>query len=120
MRVDKVCTLYGSADLDMAKVCPNFIKSHTCMKGTKGQVGSEERFDYKDGTFIEYKTLLNDVTEKYKASYEIMSTDIECFKGIEKVTDTWRCRPITFCGCPYMQALLDQEAERKCDCRMSH
>ena len=120
MRVDKCCALFSSPDLDMSKVCPNFVKSHTCMKGLKGQVGSEERLEYKDGTFIEFRTILNDSTEKYKATYEIMNTDIECFKGLDKVMDTYRCRPITFCGCPYLQALLDQEAERKCDCRLSH
>lgn len=120
MRADKCCALFSSPDLDMARVCPNFVKSHTCLKGTKGQVGSEERMDYHDGTFIEFKTVSCDNTEKYKCTYEIMGTNIECFKGIENITDTYRLRPITFCGCPFMQTLLDKEAIRKCDCRLAH
>lgn len=119
MRADKFWACFLSPTIDMARVYPNYIKSHTCIKGTKSMEGSHERFDYHDGTFITYKTHKID-NEMMMVTYEVLETNIECFKGIDKIMDTYKYAPVTFCGCPWKQAMLDQEAVMKGDCGMAH
>ena len=45
--------------------------------------------------------------------YEIIKTDISFLKDVEKVTHIFRFTPITYSGCPFEQALFDEESRRK-------
>ena len=45
------------SDISMASVAPMRIQSDSVLKGQKGQVGAQERYDMTDGTYLEFETV---------------------------------------------------------------
>jgi hypothetical protein len=109
LKADKFDKVFSSNSVDMSKMCPSFIKKHTLLGGVMGKEGAVERFEFKDELFMEIKTIKVNVL-KMKYVYEIMKTNLECYKGLEKVTEIVKIKPITFCGCPFIQAIIDIDA----------
>lgn len=104
--------LWFNPNFDLSRVIPSFIKSHEVLKGKKRSEGSVERIEYCDGTFSEFETKKSDEKE-LESMYEILKTDIPFLKDVEKVTHMFRFTPITFSGCPFEQALFDEESRKK-------
>lgn len=106
--------LFGHPDIPMSKVCPNKIQKCTILEGEKGQVGCKERYDMADGTFLEFTTtFVKSQDAKWKTKFTITDTSVPCFKDLVdcEFKDVFLCLPVTYCRCPWKQAIKDRQAK---------
>ena len=108
--------LFGSSKTEMANILPASVKSSQLLSGNKGEEGSKYRWEMTDGTFLEfelYKTKIKN--QKWKTKYHIMSSSIAIHQELladgSEMKDILSCQPITYCGCPFKQAILDRQAK---------
>lgn len=99
----------------LSAIVPGGIKCHTILSGNKGDVGAHERYDFVDGTYMEFEKTENKQTmNKWKFSFINRKTDVPLFMDMpagSEITDTFRVKPITYSGCPFTQAIADRQAK---------
>jgi hypothetical protein len=104
---DRLGEIIFSPKMDFSKMMPGVVKSQTVVKGTMSKAGCVFRTDRIDGTMSETEVTYSDPA-KFKMSFKILSSDKPCYKDCGEVTSTIRMRPVTFCGCPFMQSIHDK------------
>ena len=83
------------------------------LRGTRCQDGALERYDMVDGTYLEFELTINkESLTKWKTCYRITKTNVPAFMNVPEGTeleDCWLVKPITYNGCPFMQAIFDRQ-----------
>ena len=77
--------LYLSSKTDMSSICPQLMKKHSVIKGTKGEQGATETIEYCDGNVVEWENTKVD-KEKMKSVYTETKNTKKCFEGCGKST----------------------------------
>lgn len=112
MPADKLAQLLTSPKFDFSQIWPGMIKQQTQISGEEGAYDSVIRLDCHDGTFSEFKVVSMD-TKKFKFVFQSIKTDKFGLIGEEQqFRTTLRFRPVTFCGCPFIQALMDTKSDK--------
>ena len=117
MPANVIQDLYLSSRTDMSSICPELIKTHNVMKGEKGEEGSTETVEYCDGSIVEWENTKID-KKKMKSVYTETKNTKPCYKDCGKTTHIFRLHPVTYCGCPFRQAILDKVAMKTEDCQV--
>lgn len=112
MSCDKLCEIIFSPKLDLTRFWPCSVKSQTLVKGTMGMMGCVMRVEMHDNSWCECEIMMVDPS-KFKMKYKILKSSKPCYKDCD-VECTVRMRPVTFCGCPFLQAIHDKEVEKSC------
>ena len=99
----------------MSNVCAELVRKHQVTKGTKGEEGASETVEYCDGSIVEWENTRID-KDKMKSVYTELKNTRPCFKGCGKIVQVFRLYPVTYCGCPFRQAILDSQAQKLQDC----
>ena len=95
-----------SPKLEFAKVWPCSVKSQTLLKGTMQEKGSILKVQMWDNSECEIEIVHSDPA-KFKVAYKILKSSKPCYQNVE-TTCSVRMRPVTFCGCPFLQAIHDK------------
>ena len=104
---DRLSEIFFSPKMDYCKIMPSYVKCQTVTKGTMAMEGCVYKLDMADDTMCEFEVTYRDPT-KFKMSSKILSCNNPCYKDCGDVTFTIRMRPVTFCGCPFMQSIHDK------------
>jgi len=61
----------------MSTVCCETIKANTVIRGEKGKLGSQERYDFSDETFCEFE-FIKEISKKnkFKITLKITKTNV--------------------------------------------
>jgi hypothetical protein len=101
-----------SPKLELARIWPCSVRSQTIVKGIMQAEGCVMKVELYDNSTFEIEVVYRDPS-KFKFSYKILKSSKPCYEGCE-VQCSIRMRPVTFCGCPFLQAIRDQEVCKKC------
>jgi hypothetical protein len=104
---DRLSEIMLSPKMDFCKMMPCSVKCQTVIKGTMGCEGCVMKLELVDGSVVESEVTFRDPV-KCKISYKVLSSTAPCYKDCGEVTSTIRMRPVTFCGCPFMQCINDK------------
>ena len=103
-RLGEICF---SPKLEFAKIWPCSVKTQTLLKGSMAEKGSVIKLQMWDNSECEIEIMHRDPA-KYKWAYKIINSTKPHFQNCE-VTCTIRMRPVSFCGCPFLQAVHDKQ-----------
>lgn len=105
---DRLGEIMFSPKLDNTKIWPCSVKSQTLVKGMMQTVGCVMKVEFMDGSMCEAEVTYCDPT-KFKLAYKILKSTKPCYQMDCEIQVTMRMRPVTFCGCPFLQAIQDKE-----------
>lgn len=97
IKIDKLFELFLNPKLDVARCYPNLVKSFKFTKGGSMAEGDCMRLEMYDGTYIEQEITKID-KHCHEFTYTLLKTDMPCYKGLDKVVEIWKYKPITFEG----------------------
>lgn len=112
MSVDHLMSFFCNEKSSWVAMLPGLIKEDRLIDGKRDQVGGRTQMVYHDGGIIETRTEKIDRVNGYFA-FAFASKNVPGYKDLGTVLEEFIFKPITFNGCPFTQAIVDKEAQKK-------
>ena len=106
---EKLSEIMFSPKLEFARIMPCSVKAQTLLKGSMSDKGCVLKLQMWDNSECEIEIVHRDPA-KFKIAYKILKSTKPHLQDCE-VTCSMRMRPVTFCGCPFLQAVHDKKCE---------